>query len=79
VRKRSSRVAVASPPLLGAAARIHAGRSQGRRRVRQRNSRVAVLFLRFFFSILTWNEKFFFFQIRRFGRDIDIFVNFAKR
>jgi hypothetical protein len=44
VRKRSSRVAVASPPLLGAAARMHAGRSHGRHRVRQR-SRVAFFFL----------------------------------
>jgi hypothetical protein len=43
VRKRSSRVAAASLPLPGAAARIHVGRSHGRYRVRQRSSRVAVL------------------------------------
>jgi len=45
VRKLSSRVAVASLPLLGAAARIIAGRSHGHHRAQQRSSRVAVLFL----------------------------------
>jgi hypothetical protein len=61
VRKRSSRVAVASLslhgaaarsriavaliPLLGAVARIHAGRSYGRHRVRQRRIRFGALFL----------------------------------
>ena len=45
VCKRSSRIAVTSPPLLGAAARIQIGRSHGRHSVRQRSSHVAVLFL----------------------------------
>jgi hypothetical protein len=45
VRKRSSRVAVASLPLLGAAARIHAVRSHGRHREWQRSSHVAVNFI----------------------------------
>jgi hypothetical protein len=40
VRRRSSRVAVASLSLLGAAARIHAGRSHGRHRVRQHSGRI---------------------------------------
>jgi hypothetical protein len=43
VRKRSSRIAVASLPLLCAAARINAGRSHGRHCMHQRNSRAAVL------------------------------------
>jgi hypothetical protein len=45
VRKRSSRVAVESLPLLGATARMHAWRSHGRHRVCLRSSRVAVFFL----------------------------------
>ena len=45
VRKRSSRVAVVSFPLLGAAANLHAWRSRGRYRMWQRSSCVAVLFL----------------------------------
>jgi hypothetical protein len=44
VRKRSSRVAVASLPLLGAAARTHAWRFHGRHYMRQSSSRVVVFF-----------------------------------